>query len=38
MNGAMTLEAGYDEFCIAGGTTLTLSNVLSGSGVFNNTR
>ncbi|HXR46411.1 MAG TPA: hypothetical protein VN784_03135 [Candidatus Limnocylindrales bacterium] len=34
MNGVMTLEAGYDEFDVASGTTLTLSNVLSGSGVF----
>jgi len=34
MNGATTLEAGFDIFCIASGTTLTLSNVLSGSGVF----
>ena len=34
MNGAMTLETGYATFNIAGGTTLTLSNVLSGSGFF----
>lgn len=34
MNGAMTLEPGYCEFNIGGGTSLTLSNVLSGSGVF----
>ncbi len=34
MNGAMTLEPGFDEFDIAGSTTLTLSNALNGSGVF----
>ena len=34
MNGAMTLEPGFCTFNIGGGTTLTLSNVLSGSGVF----
>ncbi|HTL72555.1 MAG TPA: autotransporter-associated beta strand repeat-containing protein [bacterium] len=34
MNGAMTLEAGYCSFNIGGGTSLTLSNVLSGSGTI----
>lgn len=34
MNGTMTLEPGYCTFDIASGTTLTISNVLSGSGVF----
>ena len=34
MNGAMTLEAGFPTFSINSGTTLTLSNVISGSGVF----
>ena len=34
MNGAMTLEPGYCQFNIGGGTSLTLSNVLSGSGTF----
>jgi len=34
MNGAMTLEPGFAAFNIGGGTSLTLSNVLSGSGVF----
>lgn len=34
MNGGMTLEAGFDTFTIDGGTTLTLSNVLTGSGTF----
>ncbi len=34
MNGAMTLEAGFCTFNIGGGTSLTLSNVLSGSGVL----
>ncbi|HKW27987.1 MAG TPA: autotransporter-associated beta strand repeat-containing protein [Verrucomicrobiae bacterium] len=34
MNGTMTLEPGFCTFNVGGGTTLTLSNVLSGSGVF----
>jgi autotransporter-associated beta strand protein len=34
MNGAMTLEPGFCTFVVNGNTTLTLSNVLSGSGVF----
>ncbi|HWD94318.1 MAG TPA: autotransporter-associated beta strand repeat-containing protein [Verrucomicrobiae bacterium] len=34
MNGAMTLEAGFCTFNIGGGQSLTLSNVLSGSGAF----
>jgi fibronectin-binding autotransporter adhesin len=34
MNGAMTLEAGFCTFNIGGGTTLTVSNVLSGPGTF----
>jgi fibronectin-binding autotransporter adhesin len=34
MNGGMLLEAGDDTFIVNGGTTLSLSNVLSGSGVF----
>ena len=34
MNGAMTLESGFCQFNIGGGTSLTLSNVLSGSGTF----
>jgi fibronectin-binding autotransporter adhesin len=34
MNGGMTLEAGFDTFNVGGGTTLTLSNVLTGSGAF----
>lgn len=34
MNGAMTLEPGYCTFVVGNGTSLTLSNVLSGSGVF----
>lgn len=34
MSGAMTLEPGYCTFNISGGTSLTVSNVLSGSGVF----
>ncbi len=34
MNGAMTLEPGFCSFNIGGGTSLTLSNVLSGSGVL----
>jgi autotransporter-associated beta strand protein len=34
MDGKMTLEAGYDTFNVGGGTTLTLSNVLAGSGTF----
>ena len=34
MNGGMTLEAGFDTFTIDGGTTLTLSNVLTGSGTL----
>ncbi|HUA39024.1 MAG TPA: autotransporter-associated beta strand repeat-containing protein [Candidatus Sulfopaludibacter sp.] len=34
MNGGMTLESGFDTFNIGGGTTLTLSNVLTGSGAF----
>lgn len=34
MNGAMTLEPGFCQFSIGGGTSLTLSNVLSGSGAF----
>ena len=34
MNGGMTLEPGFDTFNIGGGTTLTLSNVLIGSGAF----
>ncbi|HEV2319756.1 MAG TPA: autotransporter-associated beta strand repeat-containing protein, partial [Verrucomicrobiae bacterium] len=34
MAGAMTLEPGYCTFDVAGGTTLTISNVLSGSGVL----
>lgn len=34
MSGAMTLEPGYCTFSVSGGTTLTVSNVLSGSGVF----
>ena len=34
MNGAMTLEAGFCTFNIGGGTTLTISNVLSGTGSF----
>lgn len=34
MSGAMTLEGGYPTFNIANHTSLTLSGVLSGSGVF----
>ena len=34
MNGAMTLEPGYCSVEVGGGATLTLSNVLSGSGVL----
>jgi autotransporter-associated beta strand protein len=34
MNGAMTLESGFCTFNIGGGTSLTLSNVLSGPGTF----
>jgi fibronectin-binding autotransporter adhesin len=34
MNGAMTLESGFDTFQIGGGTSLTLSNILSGSGTL----
>src|SRR5260370_41553036 len=34
MNGPMTLEPGFCTFNIGGGTTLTLSNVLSGTGSF----
>ena len=34
LNGAMTLEPGFCQFNIGGGTSLTLSNVLSGSGAF----
>jgi fibronectin-binding autotransporter adhesin len=34
MNGAMTLEAGIDSISIGGGNSLTLSNVLSGSGTL----
>jgi autotransporter-associated beta strand protein len=34
MNGAMTLEPGYCIFSTANGTWLTLSNVLSGSGLL----
>jgi len=34
MNGAMTLEPGYPAFAASAGTTLNMSNVLSGSGVF----
>ncbi len=34
MNGAMTLESGFCTFNIGGGQSLTVSNVLSGSGAF----
>jgi len=34
MSGAMTLEVGYCTFDISGGTSITISNVLSGTGVF----
>ncbi len=34
MNGAMTLEPGFDTFQIGGGTSLTLSNILSGTGTL----
>jgi len=34
MSGGMTLEPGFCQFNISGGTSLTISNVLSGSGVF----
>lgn len=34
MDGPMTLESGFSTFNIGGGQSLTLSNVLSGSGVF----
>ena len=34
MNGAMTLETGFCSFSIAGGTSLTVSNVLSGNGTI----
>ncbi|HEX4262899.1 MAG TPA: autotransporter-associated beta strand repeat-containing protein [Verrucomicrobiae bacterium] len=34
LNGGMTLEPGFCQFSIGGGTSLTLSNVLSGSGAF----
>lgn len=34
MNGAMMLEPGFATFNIGGGQSLTLSNVLSGSGAF----
>ncbi|MGH7943191.1 MAG: beta strand repeat-containing protein, partial [Limisphaerales bacterium] len=34
MNGTMTLEPGYCQFESAGGTSLTLSNILTGSGVL----
>jgi autotransporter-associated beta strand protein len=34
MNGAMTFESGFCTFSIGGGQSLTVSNVLSGSGAF----
>jgi len=34
MNGAMTLESGFDTFQVGGGTSLTLSNILSGTGTL----
>ncbi|MBU6411219.1 MAG: autotransporter-associated beta strand repeat-containing protein, partial [Verrucomicrobia bacterium] len=34
MNGAMTLESGYCTFNVGNNTSLSLSNVLSGPGVF----
>ncbi len=34
MNGALTLESGYDSVNIGGGNSLTMSNVLSGSGIL----
>jgi autotransporter-associated beta strand protein len=34
MAGALTLESGYDSFNLGGGTSLTLSNVLSGDGTI----
>jgi fibronectin-binding autotransporter adhesin len=34
MSGGMILEPGFCQFNISGGTSLTISNVLSGSGVF----
>jgi fibronectin-binding autotransporter adhesin len=34
MNGAMTLEPGFDTIQVGGGTSLTLSNILSGSGTL----
>jgi fibronectin-binding autotransporter adhesin len=34
MNGAMTLEPGFDTFQVGGGTSLTLSNILSGTGTL----
>jgi fibronectin-binding autotransporter adhesin len=34
MNGVMTLESGYCSFNISSGTSLTISNILSGSGVI----
>jgi fibronectin-binding autotransporter adhesin len=34
MNGAMTLESGFDTIQVGGGTSLTLSNILSGTGTL----
>ena len=34
MNGAMTLESGFDTIQVGGGTSLTLSNILSGNGTL----
>jgi autotransporter-associated beta strand protein len=34
MNGAMTLEAGNCAVTVGGGTTLTINDVLTGSGIF----
>lgn len=34
MSGGMTLEPGFCTFSIGGGTSLSISNVLTGSGVF----
>ena len=34
MNGPMTLESGFDTVEIGGGTSLTLSNILSGNGTL----